>query len=413
MNRIIIEGILYFIMGLHRRHALHRVSHTNINFHLIYLLSIVFTFHGLLVAYSNSTFMENFISPEAIGALYTIASSLAVFGFLFISRVLRKIGNVKLTLTLAIAEILSLIVLGLTNSPSTAIVAFVVFMTLNPLLYLSIDIFSESLIGNNEETTGSKRGLALALMSLAAMTGPLALSVIVGDNDANLYRTYLVSAGVFLIFIFTIIFKFKSFHDPKYREIQVLGAIQSFWQEKDVRNVFLAHFTMQIFFAWMIIYFPLYLATEIGFTWDIIGYIIAVGLFAYVLVEYPVGIIADKWLGEKEMMASGFLILAVTSSWISFMATAPVIAWMVLMFINRVGASLVEATTEGYFFKHTKGTDANIMSFFRLTRPLATVIGSLTGSVALLYLPFNLIFVVLGFMMVPGIFFTIALRDTK
>jgi len=53
------------------------------------------------------------------------------------------------------------------------------------------------------------------------------------------------------------------------------------------------------------------------------------------------------------------------------------------------------------------------MSFFRLTRPLAMLVGALAGSVTLLYLPFELMFIVLGFMMIPGIFFTIALKDTK
>ena len=400
-------------MTAHRKHHLHRGSHNHINFGLIYLLSIIFTFHGLLVAYSNSTFMGQFASPAVIGSMYTIASSLAVFSFLFISRILRKIGNVRLTLYLAIAEILSLLVLGLTHSNATAIVAFVIFMTLNPLIYLSIDIFSESLIGDNESATGSKRGLTLTLMSLAAIGGPVALGVIVGADDSNLYKTYLVAAGVFSIFVMLVLAKFKSFHDPKYREIQVINSIAHFWQHKDIRNVFLAHFIMQVFFAWMVIYLPLYMATEIGMTWDVIGSIIAVGLFAYVLIEYPAGVIADKWLGEKEMMAFGFLILAVSSSWISFMTSATVLAWMILMFISRIGASLVEATTESYFFKHTKGTDANIMSFFRLTRPLAMVVGSLLGTVALLYLPFQLIFIVLGLMMVPGIFFTLSLKDTK
>ena len=357
--------------------------------------------------------MGQFATPEVIGALYTIGSALAVFSFLFISRVLRKIGNVRLTLYMAVFEIIALVVLGLTINPATAIVAFVIFITLNPLIYLSIDIFSESLIGNNETSTGSKRGLTLTLMSLAATFAPIALTLIVGDDDNNLYKTYLVSAGIFSLFIFIVLFKFKTFHDPTYKEVEVLKAIQSFWDKKDIRNVFLAHFTLQIFFSWMVIYLPLYLATEIGLPWTDIGSIIAVGLFAYVLLEYPVGILADKYIGEKEMMACGFLILAVSASWISFMALAPVAGWMVLMFISRIGASLVEATTESYFFKHTKGTDANIMSFFRLTRPLAMLVGALMGSTALLYLPFELIFIVLGFAMVPGIFFTIALKDTK
>lgn len=400
-------------MPLYKHPGLHRKDKTQIAFWFIYALSILFNFHSLMVAYSNSSYMEQFITPEVIGALYTIGSSLAVFGFLFVSRILRKIGNVRLTLMLGITEIVALLILASVSSPATLIVAFVIFITINPLLYVTIDIFSESLIGKNEGSTGSKRGLTLTLMSIAAVFAPLATGYIVGNTDANLAHTYYYAAGVFSLFILIVLLKFKPFEDPVYREIKVLEAIQKFWQELDVRYVFLAHFTLQIFFTWMVIYLPLYLATEINLPWSSIGMIIGVGLFAYVLIEYPVGVLADKYIGERELMAVGFVILAVSSSWITFMAYAPVVSWMILMFISRVGASLVEATTESYFFKHTKGGDANIISFFRLTRPLAMVIGSLLGSVSLLYLPFDLIFIVLALAMVPGIFFTMKLKDTK
>ncbi len=400
-------------MTLYRRHTFTCDWSDKIQFWLIYLLSIIFNFHGLLVAYSNSTFMEQFTSTEVIGAMYTIGSALAVLSFLFISRVLRKVGNAPLTLIFALLEVIALLTLGFTNDASTAIVAFVAFLVLNPLLYLNIDIFSESLIGNNEGSTGSKRGLTLTLMSLAAVCAPLTLGFIVGEHSENLNNAYHVSAAIFSIFILIILGRFRHFCDPVYKEVRVLDAIHDFWEVKDIRNVFLAHFTLQLFFAWMVIYFPLYLATEIGLTWDKIGVIIAVGLFAYVLLEYPIGILADKYIGEKEMMAAGFLVLAVSASWISFMATASIVAWMVLMFISRAGASLVEATTESYFFKQTDGTDANIMSFFRLTRPLAMLLGSLIGTLTLLYIPFQLMFVVLGFLMLPGFFFTMLLKDTK
>ena len=162
----------------------------------------------------------------------------------------------------------------------------------------------------------------------------------------------------------------------------------------------------------MTIYIPLYLVTEIGFSWDTIGSIIAVGLLAYVICEWPVGILADKWWGEKEMMAVGFFILAITSVSISFAGTS-IAVWMTLFFISRIGAALVESTTESYFFKHMKGDNAGIISFFRLLSPLSNLGGSLLGALALFYLPFNYIFVVLGLLMVPGIFFTLVLKDTK
>lgn len=357
--------------------------------------------------------MEKFATPEVIGAMYTISSCLAVLAFLFISRVLKKIGNVRLTLWLALFELVSLVVLGLVGHPATAIVAFVAFMILNPLIYLTIDIFSETLIGSNEGSTGSKRGLTLTIMSLASAAGPLAMGFVVGNNDGNLSVTYIISAGILSIFILIVLFRFYCFTDPSYKEIQVLSAISEFWQESDIRSVFLAHLNLQVFFAWTIIYIPLYMATKIGFSWEQIGTILAVGLMAYVIFEWPIGYIADKYIGEKEMMALGFIILAITSGCITIMTNSSILYWMILMFVSRIGASLVEATTESYFFKHIDGSEANIMSFFRLARPLGMIIGSLLGSVSLLYFEFEFIFVILGLLMLPGIYFTSQLTDTK
>lgn len=356
--------------------------------------------------------MEKFLSPEGVGALYTIGSALGVFAFLFFSHALKIAGNLRLTLVLAIIEGLSLLVLGFTSHPPTAIVAFVTFLMTAPLMYLNIDIFSETLIGNQENTTGTKRGIALGIMSIASVLGTLAMGVLVDGTD-NLELVYYLAAAMLVPFIIVLFFAFKDFRDPKYDIFKVRTSLRTMWLKSDIRNVMFAHFLLQIFFAWTVIYFPLYMYSELGLTWDKIGYITAFAISAYIFVEWPTGIIADKWLGEKELMAIGFLVLAITASWMSFMTTIAILPWMVLLFMTRVGAALVEATTEVYFFKHTKGDDADTISFFRLLRPLASVVGALLGSVCLLYLPFNLIFVVLGFVMVPGIFFTIQLRDTK
>lgn len=357
--------------------------------------------------------MEQFTSPEVVGALYTIGSALAVLSFLFISRVLRKVGNVTLTLSLAGLEMITLFFIGTAFSPALAIVAFVFFLYINPLLYLNLDIFSECLIGKNESSTGSRRGLALALMSLAGVAGPFVMGLIVGEDNSRLNLPYYVAGIILLLFISMVLIHFRNFKDPDYREVAILPTIRSFWENKNLWYVFLSHFTLQVFFCWTIIYIPLYLATEVGLSWGNIGIILAAGLMAYVVAEYPIGLLADRYIGEKEMMAIGFVILAITSSWISFMAGAPILSWAILMFTSRIGASLVEVTTESYFFKQTKGTDANIISFFRLTRPLATILGSLLGSAALLFLPFEMIFIVLGLMMIPGAFFASRLVDTR
>lgn len=390
------------------------VAHTpRIHYWLVYVLSILFALHNVLVLYVNSTFIEQFVPRETIGTFYVIGSAVAVLVFLFIARILRRVGNVRLTIWLAVSEIIMLTLLGVTAHPALVISAFIIFLIINPLIYLNLDIFSEALIGDEEKDTGLKRGIALTLMSIAAVLGPLAIGPLVGEGGADLRNVYFVSAAVFSLFILVVLTRFRSFEDPIYSEIKVLDALAEFWQNRDIRFSLLAQLTLQIAFSWLVIYVPLYLATEIGMGWDMIGTVLAFGLFAYVLLEFPVGYIADRYIGEKEMMALGFVLLTLSIASISFITDTNPLPWIIIMFLVRVGASLVETTVESYFFKHTKGNDTNYLSFFRLTRPLAFVAGGLLGSACLLFLPFPLIFIVLAIVMLAGILFASLLHDTR
>lgn len=382
-------------------------------FWFIYILSITFAFHALLVAFSNSTYMEQFTSATKVGVLYTISSAISVVLFLHLTHILKRLGNLTLTLTLSAIQIIALFTLAFSHIPWLSIAAFMAFLITNPLLFLCIDLFSESLIGTDEGATGSKKGLTLALMSIAAVSAPLALGIIVGGDNGRLWLTYVYSGAIFSIFTFCVFIFFKHFKDPKYREHRLRHVAQDFWKNSNIRNVIFCHFFLQVFFSWAVIYIPLYLATELNFGWDIIGSIIAAGMFAYVVFEYPIGYIADKWLGEKEMMAVGFTILIISIAAISAMGAASVFAWMLLMFFNRTGVSFVEVTTESYFFKQIDGSNPQILSLFRLTRPLAVLVGAALGTVTLFFLPYSLAFIVLAIFMLPAFYTTSRLEDTK
>lgn len=389
------------------------VTVSMIGFSSIYFLSTLYIFHSLLVAYINSTYMEQFLSPSAVGAMFTLGSIFSGLVFLFFTPLLRRFGNNRLTIALALLDIVSLLLLGISDRATLAIFAFLAFLAINPILFLNIDIYAESIIDADEGSTGKKRGLTLTLMSAASMLSPLAMAAIVSATNDLMY-VYLAAAACFLIFVLFIRMKYKNFVDPVYENVSYRATLLRMWQLRDVRNVCFAHFLLQMFFAWMIIYVPLYLVTELGYSWEAVGSILAVAMSAYVLLEYPTGLLADRLWGEQELMALGFFILAVSSSWIGFMtASATITAWMIIMFITRVGAALVETTTESYFFKHTKGSDADLINVFRLLRPAANVLGALIGSICLAFFPFSFIFFILGILMVPGLFFTMRLTDTK
>ncbi len=383
------------------------------DFWLVYTLATVASFIALFVSYSNSSYLESFVTPVVVSMLFLVGSLSSVVALLLMPLWLQRWGNYWVAIGLSIVQVAALTVMGFGHTALTIVPAFLCFLTVSPMLYFSIDIFSETLIGNNENSTGKKRGLTLALMSAASVCGPLMLAFIVGQDDTLLYRAYLAAAtvGVFLTAI--ILFSFYSFTDQAYHPIKPLRAIRTAWQNSAIKRVAIVHLVLQLFFAWTVIYIPLYLITDIGYTWDKVGSIIAFGLFAYVIFEFPVGYLADACWGEKEMMTLGVAILVVTVMGISFMAEASILGWMVLMFVNRIGASLVEVTTESYFFKQTNGRDAQTISLFRLLRPLGTLLGTLLGTIALLFMPLSQAFILLGVVLALALFPIASLVDTK
>ncbi len=379
---------------------------------LVHIISILFTFQVLVTAYSSSTYIKQFLDEAQVGLMYSVGATIAIIISLILPRILRKIGNVMTTLFLSALICISLIVLGMAITPTLTVFAFIIYLAFTPQIYLNIDIFLETLIGKNENSTGSKRGMILALMSVAALLSPLAMGQIIGEEN-NLSAVYFVGAGVGLLFMTLVIARFRQFYDPPYKTILVRNMLKDAAKDVDVRTVMIAQFLLQFFFTWAVIYIPLFLANEVGLDWDVISKILASGLLAFVIFEYPIGYLADKKYGEKEMMAIGFVILALASASITVMASLGIISWMILMFISRIGASLVEVTTESYFFKHVEGDEPNLISLFRLMRPLANLTGALVGSISLLFLPFHLMFVVLGLIMTVGVFTTSRLTDTK
>ena len=76
--------------------------------------------------------------------------------FLFLPALLNRFGNVVMTLMLMGGSLVTLGLLGLGYGTTLTVASFVIFMTLSPLIYLNIDIFSETLIGNHEGKTDRK-----------------------------------------------------------------------------------------------------------------------------------------------------------------------------------------------------------------------------------------------------------------
>ncbi len=398
-------------MDFYRHRALNTTAR-HIHYAFVYALAIIFSYHTLLIAYNTSSFIGAYLTPSAAGVLHGAGALGAVGLLLLFPRLLARFGAVMVGICTMLVACGFLLMLALGQTPFILILALCGFLVVNPLIYLVIDVFSETLIGTSEGNTGSKRGLTLALMSAAAVFAPLSMGYIMGEQS-DYTQLFFASAGVGLLFVALIIGAFRHFYDPVYVRVSVPDLIKRAIKNKNICTVTTAHFLLQLFFSWIIIYVPLYLTLVVGFSWQEVSLIISAGLLAYVIFEYPIGIIADRYIGEQEMMAVGFVILAITTASFAFMASASIVWWMGLMFINRIGASLVEVTTESYFFKQVAGEDASLMSLFRLLRPAANVAGALMGSILLAFLPFPIFFLIGAAVLAIGVYLPRFLVDSK
>lgn len=389
-----------------------RPSHKH-DFFMFYSMLILLSFHWYVVTYINSSFLEEFTSATNVSFLYACASIILLVAFFYAPRVLQRIGNYRFTLFWTLSEIVALIGLGLSHSAITAIFFFFLHFISVPLVLFGLDVFIEHLIGTEEKKTGGKRGLYLSLASLAGAMAPLLSGSLLSLNANGYSSVYFASIFFLLPFLAILFGYFRAFKDPDYGTLSIPAMIEILKTDRDTRNITAVSVYLQMFFTWTYIFIPLYLAKMVGFSWYDIGLILFVALSAYVFLEYPIGVIADLYIGEKEMMALGFLIISVSLSWFAFLGKADIGIWMIAMFLTRTGASFVESTSESYFFKHAESLDAHKISLFRMTRPFSSVLGALIGTVALLYLPFNLIFIVFAFVLVQGLYFTMLLVDTK
>lgn len=375
----------------------------------IYLSAFFLSLHIAITIYVNSSFLSVHFDERTIGMIYTLGALGTVVTLSLIPKILRRFGNYAATIFFALLEIM--LFLGLSFFSNALVIAtiFIVHASVIAMLLFNFDIFTES--NSKDETTGKTRGIFLTTLNFATVLGPLLAGMFI--SDGNFSKVYTVSAIFLLPVLFVAVLHFREFTDPEYRELKWEEAVRKIWRNKNIHAILTINFLLQFFYSWMIIFMPVYLNTRIGFSWGEIGTIFGIMLLPFVFLEFPLGEIADKRLGEKEILVAGFFIMAISALSLSFIETNTIVVWTVLLFFTRIGAAAVEVMSETYFFKKIDAGDTNTLSFFRHTRPIAFVAGPLTASVFLSFFDIQYLFLALGILMLFGIRYALLINDTK
>ncbi len=375
----------------------------------VYLLSFFYTLHVALPVYVNSTFLSSLVPEKFVGLIYTVSSLLTIVALIIIPRLLKAIGDYFTTVFFIVSEITCLIGIAAFKDPVIVISLFIISSVLVSLIYFDLDLIVESY--SKDTDTGSVRGLYLTSANIAWVIAPALSAVLLVGGEY--WRVYLVAATLFIPSLFIFAERLEKFKDPLYRTVHFTDGIRKVWKNKDLRQIFYASFLLQFFFVIMTIYIPIYLHEHLGFAWKELGVMFSIMLVPFLLLEAPLGRLADKVFGEKEFLVVGFLIMSLATTLVSFVAIPTFALFALILFMTRVGAAMAEIMTETYFFKKIQAGDAQVVGLMRTLRPVAGSVAPLAATALLYFLPIQYLFVVLGLFMILGVPISLALRDTK
>jgi MFS family permease len=374
---------------------------------LIFMLVLLLSFHFIFVYFINSKYLSGILSEKTVGYTYAMGSLLNILIFIYAPAFLRRFGNYRLTLTIGLLELAALLGLTFATTPALIVGLFILHQAVGPTLFYCMDIFTESF--SSAEEMGNIRGVYLTMQNIPPVITPAIVGLILVKPEY--WKIYLIGALFLIPFFILIISNFKNFKDPEYPVINLSQALKRFYNEKNIFDVFIDHFLLHVFYAWTVIYIPLYLTNHIGFSWGEVGIILSIMLLPFIIFQIPIGRMEDKYHDEKHVLVLGFSIMAASFMLIPFIHEKSLVLWAAVLFVSRIGASIVEVSSESYFFKHINPSNAGFISFFRMTRALPFFVIPPIVGITLLVADFPFIFFVAGLLMLIGVRYALLLRN--
>lgn len=368
----------------------------------IYLISFVFSFSVALTTYVNSSLLDKIFGDFYVGILYIIASAISLVTLGLVPKIVKKFGAYKLIITTLLVNVLASIILIKSHTQIGSAIGFFLFFPSIPLTYFCLDLFIEHFSVTNN--TGHNRGLYLLAINSGWLFAPLIVGQIVmsGNFGPVYYFAQMVSfAALVLVLVFI-----KKYHDPKYTRSSLTETLRGLGKKVQIKNAIKLNFVLQTFYAFMVIYTPIYLVNYFNLNWAQMGIIFSIMLSAFVMFQYPVGILTDnkKINNIKTLVFSLVLMVLTLIVFYNLKPSSPVILIGFIIFMTRVGAAIYESSVEYFFFSRSDDSNSNYISLFRDMSPLAYVIAPAVGTLIIKIMPLRNIFIVLAvFMLAAGL----------
>lgn len=311
---------------------------------------------GIINAVWGLVLLGIFGNSATVGVYTSVYYAFYMIITLFSGELLKLSSKAKLMFTSMVVVSSCYFMMAFSIKPATFIaldfVSAVPQMLISSLISLFMADFADKNIGMER-----LNGRYTLWVNAGALCAPL-LAMYIADLfgiRAPFFAVALINLlGLVYFYRFGIVQEDKKL--PKIKAKKTIKSIMKttlqYFKRKDLVRAYLINFGQYAIYSLRVLYVPI-MVIEAGFSKDILGWVLTLGIIPYVLLAEPISRLAAKF-GAKNIVAIGFLSFAV----FSFAATFTTGYALLGIFIAwQISGAMIEPLTDMFFFDAAKGKD--------------------------------------------------------
>lgn len=367
-------------------------------------VSFLFGFSSAFPLYVASSYFEEAIGTSNVSGFYGAIFTVVLVLLSFVHTIVRKIGGSAFFLALLLVCAFAHVPLVMLPVSAIGTGFLIVYFAAATVAWVALDIVLEHF--SEDRRSGRIRSAHLTAMNAGLLLAPLLSTSLL--ERFGFSGVFSVSLVLFSVLFFCSLFALYGINTLRNAlPVSPIGILRNAFRRKDVLKIYAISFAMEFFYATMIVYTPIYLRS-LGMEWSDIGIVFTVMLVPFVLIQYPLGVIADRRTGEKELLLVSILIAGLSTTTVSVVSGRTVFVWALILFVTRIGIAAIEILRDSYFYKRIDSGNDELIAFFRTASPVSNIAAALSTGAWFLFFPLWSVFLIPGGMLllalVPAFF---------
>ncbi len=370
-------------------------------------LSFLMGFLDAFLLYVLSSYFVQMSGERLVGSFYLVAFVIVLGMLMRLQPLVHTLGSVRFLAILLVGLIGTSFFLSLREPSWAGVAALLAYIVCNNLLWAVMDVLVEDF--SSDQVSGRVRGLYLTVMNAGLLFAPILSTKTLAL--AGYPGVFTVLGFGYMLVLLTVVIGLRLHQTARLPKITFLATLKKVIVRKNLLLIYVVSWTLEFFYVIMIIYTPILLLSQ-GFSWEKIGFIFTVMLVPFVLVQYPLGILADKKWGEKELLFLALVIMGLSTTLVGFTRSTDIAFWAGLLFLTRLGAAGIEVLRDSYFYKQIGPTDTDIVAFFRTARPTADIFAAGISLLFLSLFSVHSLFYLVGAVALAACFAVLRMEDS-